>query len=80
MKGIRVVIEVDPFEACFGHEVGVTLHQVCNVVRDLVAFNGPATGGCVVYVDAAGPGQLALAQMRAYGIDCSPLPKPARDR
>lgn len=75
MKGIRVVIEVDPFEV---RESDTTLSQLCDLVRELNYLVERAAGSCEVRVDCAAGGGVVRDVLRTYGVPCSPMPKPRR--
>lgn len=76
MKGIRVVIEVDPTESWASP--CETLEVLCDAVAHLVRVNHAACGvvSVRVMVDCGGIGHPAMQYMRnSHGIVCEPMPK-----
>ena len=72
MKGVRVVVEIDPSEA--QEDETITLERLASYVRGT-----QEAWGATIYVDCAAGGSLTLdALRRGYGIACEALPKPAR--
>lgn len=77
MKGIRVVIEVDPTESWA--TPGETLEGLCEQVAHLARVNGAVTDNVRVRVDCGGLGGVAMKYMQdMHGIVCETLPKRPR--